>query len=311
MSLPNQLQPMLAVAAEPFNDPEFFFEVKWDGWRCLAYLDGKTRLQSRNLRDLTPTFPDLLEIHQNAEHSGVLLDGEIVTFWEGKPSFIRLHRRGLQRPGAAAITATPAVFIAFDLLYFKGEPLLERPLEERRYMLEQYVHPGAALQISETVVGQGRAFFEACRNMDLEGVVGKNRSSLYLPGKRSPQWKKSKVLRRSHFTICGYTTAQGKTQLNAVALAAPTDDVWEFYGLAGSGIDAATAATLLDLLTPLQISEPPPFIPRGTKIPRIHWVKPQLVVEIEFLEITADLKLRHPVWRGLRPNQTPADCLVT
>ncbi|MGD8399674.1 MAG: non-homologous end-joining DNA ligase [Bacillota bacterium] len=309
MTLPQQLRPMLAVAADPFDAPDYLFEVKWDGWRCLAFLDGKTRLQSRNLRDLTPAFPDLQAIHQAVDRPAMLLDGEIVTFWEGKPSFIRLQRRlGRISPNSDVIAKAPAVFIAFDLLYLEGVSLMTRPLDERHSLLERYLHPDETLQISATVAGQGVAFFEACRDMGLEGVVAKKCSSLYYPGKRTPYWKKIKAVQRTLFTICGYTLAsQGKPQLNSLALAAKVEHDWFFFGLVGTGISAATAATLQELLQPLRVAAPPQFARPVKPPPRLVWVEPRLVALVEYLEITPDLKLRHPVWRGLQPDKQPDD----
>jgi DNA ligase D-like protein (predicted ligase) len=312
MTLPGQLRPMLAITAEPFDAQDYLFEVKWDGWRCLAFLNGKTRLQSRNLRDITPAFPDLQAIHQLVDRPAMLIDGELVTFFEGKPSFIRLQRRvGRVHSNPTLIATAPAVLIAFDLLYLDGVSLMNRPLDERRNLLERYVHPDAALQISETVAGQGRAFFEACRGMGLEGIVAKKCSSLYYPGKRTPNWKKIKALQRELFTICGYTlTRQGQPRLKALALAAKVEDVWGFFGLVGTGLSVATATTLENLLKPLRLTEPPRFAWPVIPPPGLQWVEPLVVGEVEYLEITPDLKLRHPVWRGLQPDKRPEDCLM-
>jgi DNA ligase D-like protein (predicted ligase) len=315
MTLPDRLRPMLAVRADPFDAPDYFFEVKWDGWRCLAYLNGSVRLQSRNLQDLSPLFPELSAIHREVASSATLLDGEIVTFWEGKPSFIRLQRRraGLRRGADPGPDATPVVFIAFDLLYLGGESQMNLPLEERRAKLERYVHPGdSALQISETITGQGKAFFASCRAMGLEGVVGKDRSSCYFPGKRSPSWKKVKALHRGLFTICGYTTpAQGRSvPLNAVALTAKVETDWTFCGLVGSGLNAAAVTTLQGLLPQLRMAGPPRFAAPVVPPPRIQWVEPLIVCEVEYLELTPELRLRHPVWRGLRPDRSPEACLM-
>jgi DNA ligase D-like protein (predicted ligase) len=310
MKLPQQLRPMLTITAEPFDAPDYLFEVKWDGWRCLAFLDGKTRLQSRNLRDLTPAFPDLHAIHQAVDRPAMLLDGEIVTFWKGKPSFIRLQKRlGRLAPASTVIAQVPAVFIAFDLLYLDGVSLMTQPLDERRNLLERHVHPEEALQISDTVTGRGVAFFEVCRDMGLEGIVAKKCSSLYYPGKRTPYWKKIKAVQRALFTICGYTLpSQGEPQPNALALAAKVENDWGFFGLVGTGISAAAAATLQGLLKPLRVSTPPQFARAVKPPPRLQWVKPRLVAAVEYLEITPDLKLRHPVWRGLQPDKQPDDC---
>jgi DNA ligase D-like protein (predicted ligase) len=312
MTLPQQLRPMLAITGEAFDAPDYSFEVKWDGWRCLAFLDGKTRLQSRNLRDLTPAFPDLQLIHQAVNRPAMLLDGEIVTFWESKPSFFRLQRR-LSRisPASAVIAQAPAVFIAFDLLYLEGVSLMSRPLEERRSLLERHVHPDETLQISAAVSGQGIAFFEACRSMGLEGIVAKKCSSLYYPGKRTPNWRKIKAVQQALFTICGYTLpSQGESLPNALALTAKVDRDWVFFGLVGTGISAATATTLQELLRPLRVTAPPQFAWPVTPPPRLQWVEPRLVAAVEYLEVTPDLKLRHPVWRGLQPDKQPDDCVM-
>lgn len=311
MTLPRDLRPMLAVPSSPFDSPDYLFEVKWDGWRCLAYLEDDTFLQSRNQRNLSPAFPELAEIHRNFAGTGAVLDGEIVTFWEGKPNFIRLQRRtGLKTPGGL-LTArdAPAVFIAFDLLYLNHQPLFNHPLEDRCALLTKDIRPYANLQLSEVTPERGVALFEACRRMGLEGVVGKDRHSVYLPGKRSPFWKKAKVVQRKPFLVIGYTTnPTGRTDLSALALAAKIGRDLGYVGLVGSGFSQETIDHLLILLKSLKTETPPAFAWPFTPPPRINWVRPEIICEVEYLELTPDLRLRHPIFRGLRSNCGPEDC---
>ena len=299
MTLPDKIAPMLLTSSEPFDDLDYIYEVKWDGWRCLAFFDdGETRLQSRSLRNLNATFPDLLEAIGGNVDDGIVLDGEVVTFFNGKPDFFRLQRRTLSRPTPRLLAEVSAVFIVFDMLYFNGESIMTKPLEERRELLKNNVHWTETLQFSQSHDGIGGCtFFDAVNNMGLEGIVAKKKSSLYYPSKRSPYWVKSKTLRRSIFNICGYFASKGKVTL---ALANQIDDdTWGFWGFVSSGITGRIAEDLKKMLLPLHMDHPPQFAWLVSTSEYIQWVHPEIKCKVEYLEITPGLRLRHPVLVGL------------
>ncbi|MDN5327338.1 MAG: ligase 1 [Moorella sp. (in: firmicutes)] len=186
------IKPMLAVAGRPFDSPDFIYEVKWDGYRCLAYLDRKTILQSRNLLDITPAFPELAGLHRWVRMQPAVLDGEIIIPGEkGRPSFSRLQARGRLADPLKIRQATrqnPAVFVAFDLLYCWGENIMPRPLYWRKGLLQEAVRPGDNLVISSFIETHGTTFFAACVRQGLEGVMAKAKDSPYLPGPTGARW---------------------------------------------------------------------------------------------------------------------------
>jgi len=198
--LPEALSPMLASpGGEPFTHPDWLFEVKWDGVRALAFIRGAGRrrevcLQGRNLNPLTSRYPEVVQAFSRLPlPSGLILDGEIVALdAQGRPSFQLLQRRihATKEEEIARLQAeVPVVYYVFDLLYAHGHALLDRPLEERRKVLESLIPPDPVVRISEAVRVEGEAFFQAVRDLGLEGVIAKRLDSRYEPGRRSPSWQ--------------------------------------------------------------------------------------------------------------------------
>lgn len=310
MTLP-LLKPMLAVNTRPFSDADYLFEVKWDGYRCLLYLEDKTVLRSRNLHNLTPAFPEFEVLRDRVRNLPAILDGEIVIFADGKPDFGALQVRGRlfdQQRVRTAARSHPAVFVAFDVLYHGGRPVLKERLEQRRELLKEIVQPGPEIVLSEYVPGEGEAFFTACRVSGLEGIMAKRRDSPYLPGQRSPFWKKIRAWKSADLIICGWEAGGGVRGLGSLILGGYQDGRLVFAGKVGTGFNINTARDLTALLSKLSRHQPifelPPAYRRGN--PR--WVQPVLVCMVDFTEITRDGLLRHPVFRGLRPDKEPGEC---
>ena len=188
--LPSTIKPMLGrLARSPFDSPSHLFELKWDGMRGLAFVEsGELRLLSRNGRNITSQFPELGEIAKRLKSDNVVLDGEIVCLDEqNRPSFSRLQQR-LQSKRVARPRINPAHFIAFDLLYIKGRSVMKEPLLERKNQLQQVLDPTELVQLCEFEEEEGTALFQATCDLGLEGIMAKDKSSPYLPGKRSPSW---------------------------------------------------------------------------------------------------------------------------
>ncbi|HHW12631.1 MAG TPA: ATP-dependent DNA ligase [Firmicutes bacterium] len=309
--LPLKIAPMLAVSAPPFDSPDYHFELKWDGIRCLAFLTATTRLQSRNGREISFQYPELDNLHRQVKVSDVVLDGEIIALADGKPSFFRLQSR-MHTTSAAGIReasrTNPVLYVAFDLLYLKGESLMNQPLATRQELLHKVVNPSPHLMISTPIPHAGTALFKQVAALGLEGVVGKDKNSPYLPGKRSPYWKKARVVRNNDFVICGYTTnPQGRPDLSAILVGLYAGKELHSYGLVGTGFSQSEINHLLTLFAGLKRTESPLAAP--PMLPNLHWLEPRLVCEVEYLAVTPDRHLRHPRYKGLR-NRPPAACRV-
>ncbi|MEW5934439.1 MAG: non-homologous end-joining DNA ligase [Bacillota bacterium] len=299
---PGQVRPMLAYAVpRPFDSPRHLFEPKWDGYRCLVFLEGgEIRLQSRNLRDITADFPSLQGLHRLMDAGQAVVDGEITAWEGGRPSFSALQAR-----------TGRVVFVAFDLLELEGSPLMEHPLEERRAALERVLAgalPGQGerdLVLSPAVPERGCHLFHQAASLGLEGVVGKERGSPYLPGQRSRHWLKVKVRRTADCVIVGYRLAPGG-ELGSLVLAVPGQEGggWQIVGHVGTGWDRATGARVLSLLRLLPPGPAPARLPpefrRG-----VTWVEPRVVCSVAYLEVTRDGMLRHTSFLGLRPDLEP------
>jgi len=288
-----QIDPMLPFTAkEPFNDGKWLFEVKWDGYRCLAYLTNeKVYLRSRNAKPLLPQFPVLSVLKSSLKSRRLkraILDGEIVAFRGGKVdfSYLRTHPRTV-------------VFVAFDLIYLDNRDLLDVPLYRRRKLLEESFDWGKnLLYYSKAVEGSGATMFSWIREHQLEGMMAKRIDSLYFPGKRTKDWLKIRNIRESEFWVVGFTPAVGRL-LGSLVLAVREKDGYKIVGKVSSGINEQVERTLLSLLgSPIR---KPDFKVTGrltkTEVGRILWVRPYFGVTVQYTEMTPDGKLRHPVFR--------------
>ena len=204
--LPATLRPMLArLARRPFDSPDHLFELKWDGIRALAFVDrGHVRLLGRNSRDITATFPELSSLPTQVDAGSAVLDGELVCLDQhGHPSYPRLARR-LDKLSDRKARRDLVHFIAFDLLYLESRSMMGEPLLHRKSRLQEVLKPSEIAQACDFIEGDGEAFFQAACEHGLEGVVAKDKSSLYFPGRRSHHWLKVKRVRESEFVIGGY-----------------------------------------------------------------------------------------------------------
>ncbi|RKO67547.1 non-homologous end-joining DNA ligase [Desulfofundulus salinus] len=309
VSLP-LLKPMLATSSRPFDSPDFLYEVKWDGYRVLAYLDGGTLLRSRNLRDITATFPELEELHKCVKKQPAIIDGEIVIFQDGRPSFAALQARGrLEDPLKIKGMARrhPAILMAFDVLYAGGRSLLNEPLRRRKELLAEMIKPGDQVLVSEFVLHQGRAFTAACVARGLEGVMAKHLDSPYLPGRRSPYWRKFRHTKEADLVICGYQAGRGRRRLGALLLGGYRGEELVYQGKVGTGFNREEEEHLLELLSRLVIPRPVLALP-PVEARRTIAVEPVLVCAVEYLTLTAGGLLRHCSYRGLRLDKSPRDC---
>jgi bifunctional non-homologous end joining protein LigD len=290
---------MLAMRVDqPFDDPGWWFEFKWDGYRAvLAAEGGRVRARSRRGLDLTGPFPELAGL---PIPDGVAVDGEVVAFDEdGLPSFSNLQQRtGFGGRGTKAEVGVNLV--VFDLL-FRGQSVVGRPYEERVAMLLELGLP-SPIVVPQPTPEHGKAVFEVARQRGLEGMVGKRLGSPYHPGRRSPDWRKVSVKRRSRAVVGGYLPGEGgrSSTFGSILVGLHDDLGLRWIGAVGSGFDDATldafATHLRQIERPTSPFHNPVVLPRPA---RPVWVEPVIVVSVEYKEWTHDWHLRAPVYKGV------------
>lgn len=313
--LPPLPDPMLATSAEgAFDDPAWLFEPKWDGIRAIAHCDEATRLVSRNDHDITVAYPELHGLHNQVVAMEAMLDGEIVAFEEGVPSFQRLQQRMHLRDERriAQISKTiPVVYMVFDILFLDRRSLIDLPLEERRRILEEIVVPGDQIQVSPATSGDGIALFSAAAAQGLEGVMAKRRSSRYVPGARTSDWLKVKVKFDADVVVVGWTEGEGRRSgtLGSLVMAVYDDDDLRYVGNVGTGFDKRSLPEAMRRLEGLEESAPPAWSRQaGPGLRGVHWVSPTLVAMVEHRQLTAAGRLRAPSFKGFREDKDPKQC---
>jgi bifunctional non-homologous end joining protein LigD len=306
--LPTIASPMLATAVDaPFDDPQWFFELKWDGYRAIAQVerDGTVAIVSRNGNDFTQRFPELSAIAEAFDERPVVVDGEIcVLDDQGRPSFAALQER-LDRFGRSG-PKTPVTYVVFDLLYGNGRDLRNEPLEARKAALEGILTGRGPVMLGKHVVGSGTELFALAREGGLEGIVAKKRTSTYQE-RRSRDWLKMKLLARQEFVIGGWTEARGsRKHFGALLVGVYDGDDLLYAGSVGTGFDDKKLAAVAGKLRPLE-RKTAPFKAKPKTDSPAHWTSPALVAEVTFTEWTREGMLRHPVFVALRSDKDPRE----
>ena len=318
--MPRVIHPMLATLVDkPFDSQDWLYEVKWDGYRAIAFLEsGSLRLVSRNQNDLTAAYPELCSIGDSIAAQTATLDGEIVALDEGgRPSFSLMQQRTGVGQGGRRIRRTrdniPVVYYVFDLLYLDGYSLMQAELEQRKELLASILAPGDLVRYSDHYVGNGKALFEVAAQRELEGIVAKRRSSPYVQ-KRSSDWLKIKIVKRQECVIGGYTDPRGSRENFGSIVLGLYDDQGRLIpvGQAGSGFTEESHADMWKRLHALETKRSP-FFGKVESTRPVHFVKPELVAEIKFSEWTHEgqsggIKMRAPVFQGLRFDKKPEEC---
>ena len=309
--MPPYIEPMLAtLASTPFSDPDWLYEIKWDGFRVQAVVDGgKVRTLTRGLKDAETYFPRLLSPASWIEARQAIVDGEVVAIDDdGRPDFSLLQSK-LGQPGVGGL-----VYQAFDLLYLDGRSLLNVPLEDRKRLLRSVLKEHPRVRFAAHVEGEGKAFYDAAKTSGLEGIVAKLRRSHYEPGKRSKAWLKLKVRPEQELVIGGWTPGEGNARdLGALVVGYYEDGKLQFAGKIGAGFTAAFRKELLAKLQPLAIDEPPFDSPPpkdykgrwGGDLSAVTWVKPELVMRAELGGWTRDGVVRQAAYKGLELGRDP------
>jgi bifunctional non-homologous end joining protein LigD len=310
LPLPTSASPMLATLTEDrFSDPNWLFEPKWDGERCLAFRtkSGQVRLRTRNDKPLEATFPEVADAVSNQCDVAAVLDGEVVAFTGRRTSFERLQgRMGLTDPIAVRATGIAVVYCVFDVLYLDGYDVRSRPLRERKRLLRDAVHFGAPLRFTahRNTTGEDE-YRKACARGD-EGVIAKRADSPYAGG-RSHDWLKFKCVRDQELVVGGYTAPKGsRTGFGALLVGYYEGADFVYAGKVGTGFNALLLASLHTQMQRLERSNSP-FTRGRIRESAVHWVEPQIVAQIGFSEWTRDGLLRHPRYTGLRDDKVARD----
>ncbi len=290
---------------EPFDDTSYLFQVKWDGVRILAHIGrGRVYLHNRKLRERTRHYPELDRL-VNLVRGEAVLDGEMVAFKEGRPSFPLILERDLAVPGGIAarrsLALVPVCYMIFDIVYSNGEDLTGHPLGYRQERLRQVVSEDETVHLVESF-DTGIALFGAVSEQGMEGIVAKRRDSVYVRGKKNNAWLKIKKRIRQLVVIGGYTVRQG--QINALLTGAYLGSRLVYTGRVAAGLSASDLAGLTPFLQASR-RDTSPFdgMPPGRD--RV-WVEPRLAVLVEFQEWTDDLHMRQPVIRGFTKDRPEA-----
>jgi bifunctional non-homologous end joining protein LigD len=304
-SMPTKIHPMLAtLAGEPFDRKQWIFEIKWDGYRTIAFLEsGRVRLRSRNQLNFDKKMAVLIPELEQIEHD-TILDGEVVAVDEkGRASFQRLQNYFKTGEGRL-------IYYVFDLLHLDGYDVRGLTLLERKELLKKILPKSASIKFSAHVDEKGVAFFESARKQGLEGIIAKDGKSAYSTGKRTKDWLKIKAVNQQEATIVGFTEPRGsRKHMGAFILAVQKEGEWEYVGHANAG---ASPVGLKDFHEKLRAIEQKDSVferPPKTNAP-VHWVKPKYVAEVKFQEWTDDERMRHPIFLGIREDKSPTDVVA-
>jgi bifunctional non-homologous end joining protein LigD len=307
--VPDWRPPTLATLTENrFSDPNWIFERKFDGMRCLAFRDAdRVTLLSRNRQPLNGTYPELVDALAGQQTSRFVVDGEVVAFEGRRTSFARLQGRlGITDPKVARASRVRVFYYVFDLLHLDGKSTVDVPLLWRKRLLRSAIEFEDPLRYTPHRVEDGLAAYRrACERGD-EGVIAKLADSKY-DGRRSPNWLKFKCVCDQEFVVGGYTSPKGsRIELGALLIGYYDDGELVYAGKVGTGFDEATLRSLHTRLSGIE-QDATPFTRGLVRERDARWVQPELVAQIGFTEWTRDGKLRHPRYQGLRTDKDPGD----
>ncbi|GGH09926.1 DNA ligase D [Mucilaginibacter phyllosphaerae] len=312
--VPTGIKPMLATLVnEPFDDPDWIYEVKWDGYRTLGFINkGEVQLLSRNNKDFNEKYYPLKKLLESWKLNAVV-DGEILV----------LNDKGVSNFGALQNWRSEAdgelVLYIFDLLWYEGKNLMELPLAERQAVMKEVIPTDDdRIRLSQTFKANGTEFFEAAGKLGLEGIMAKRASSTYLTNNRSKDWLKIKINKRQEVVIGGFTKNAGTAkQFSSLLLGVYEDGKFQYVGKVGTGFSDKLQKEMMAMFEPLivdkvpftsepDVNKPSRFRPNPPRA-KATWLKPQLVCEVSFAEVTSDGVFRHPSFEGMRVDKKAKD----
>ncbi|MFN8288062.1 MAG: DNA ligase D [Chitinophagales bacterium] len=310
---PENLKPCLATLVDkPFDEPGWFYEIKWDGYRALAFKNKKTlELKSRNDKSFNEKFYAIYDEIKKWDID-VVLDGEIVSLNdEGLPNFGGIQNWRSEADG-------PLVYYVFDILWYEGRSLQELTLAERKEILADVLPVSDTIRLSEAVETSGLDFYEAARKLGLEGIIAKRKDSIYRPGDRTTDWLKIKSNKRQEMVIGGFTKNNDTVKVfSSLLLGVYQDGRLHYTGKVGTGFNDKMQKKMMQQFKPLvttkcpfteppDVNKPSRFRPNPPQA-SVTWLKPQLVCEVSYAEMTSDGIMRHPSFEGMREDKKAKD----
>lgn len=312
--IPNGITPMLTTLVDkPFDQPGWVYEIKWDGYRALAFInDGRVELRSRNDKSFNDKFYPVYKALKNWDANAVV-DGEIVVLKpNGQSDFGSLQNWRSEADGDLA-------YFVFDILWLDGEDLTRKTLKERKEILKSVMPDSGIIKISDTFNAKGSEFYESARRMGLEGIIAKRENSMYHTGARTTDWLKIKINQRQEVVIGGYTRNVGSPKPFSALLVGVFDNEGKFIytGKIGTGFNDKQQREILKVFKDYETdkvpfstlpdyNKPSRFNPRPSKA-TATWLRPKLVCEVSFTEMTTDGVMRHPSFEGMRVDKAPKD----
>jgi len=302
------IKPMLiGENQEAFDSPNYIYELKLDGERCIAYLDKDvTELRNKRNMKMLVKVPELSNIHKQVKQR-CILDGELIVIKDGVPNFYEIQRRSLMSNSfkiQLASSKLPASFTAFDILYYKDHSVTDLPLMERKKLLEKVINENERIAISRYIEEHGIQFYQLAKQNNLEGIVAKRKDSKYYLDKKTKDWIKIKYLLDDDFVVCGYILKGGGVISIVLGQYLKTELMYKGHVTMGISTDDFQ----LIKHTPELSSQPFNELPSGND--NAVWIEPNLVCIVKFMMKTANGGLRQPVFKGLRDDKSPKDCTI-
>ena len=304
------IKPMLiGKEMAPFDDPNYIYELKWDGERCVAYLEPGRPPELRNKRNvrMLSKVPELAVISKQVKKR-CILDGELFILKDSRPDFSLLQRRSLMSDRFKIELDSkhnPATFSAFDVLYYDCQETMLLPLMERKALLDKSIMDGPRMAISRYVEGQGTSLFNFAAERGLEGIVAKVKDSIYIQDKRTTDWIKMKVMMEEDYVVCGYILKSN--HMTSIILGQYRGNTLIYKGHVTMGVSGQA----FDIISRHPTLPSAPFIayPAGHGNDRAIWLSPDLVCIVKFMHHTKSGGMRQPVFKGLRFDKTAAECI--
>lgn len=301
------IRPMLiGTEGQPFDSDEYIYELKFDGERCIAYLDrDKTILKNKRNILMLPKVPELAEIHKNV-NVRCILDGELAVIKDGRPDFFEIQERSMMsNPVKIDMAAKkyPACFTAFDILYYENRQVTDLPLTERKELLQKAViSENGRFAVSRFIEKNGIQFYALAEQQELEGIVAKRKDSKYYFDKRTKDWIKIKYLQDDDFVVLGYVPKENS--MNSIILGQYSNGQLVYKGHVTLGVGGEPFRRIKTLnKTDCPFSE----IPKGNE--NAVWVTPELVCTVKYMMKTESGGMRQPVFKGLREDKSPEECI--
>jgi len=314
--MPTMIRPMLASQEKgPFSDPDWLFEMKWDGVRAICFVrKGQTRFVSRSQLEMTGQYPELANIASFLHAREAILDGEIVALDERGVARFQLLQPRLGRKNAREIQRLAAqsrlVFYVFDLIYLDGFDLTRCRLLDRKNLVEQVLKPSHNIRYSDHIIAEGERLFSEVAKIPMEGVVAKRIDSTYVQ-RRTSDWLKIKNVRELEVVIGGYTRSRkSRDYFGALVVGLYDNDGLQYVAHVGGGFKQHSLEQLDGLMQPIRTRHCP-FFEKPVTNEAVQWVEPKFVVQVKFSEWTADGRMRHPVFLRLRDDKKPEECVLT